>query len=64
MELHQTSSQFISLIDVAGGYSGAALSISEASPHVTCSVLDDLPDVAKASTSADVMYNAGDMFET
>nr|TKW26355.1 hypothetical protein SEVIR_3G183200v2 [Setaria viridis] len=55
-----------SLIDVAGGLGGAAQSISKAFPHVTCSVLDLPHVVAKAasSTSANVKYVAGDMFES
>ncbi|KAF8779403.1 hypothetical protein HU200_002671 [Digitaria exilis] len=53
-----------SLIDVAGGLGGAAQSISEAFPHVVCSVLDLPRVVAKAPTSSGVQYIAGDMFES
>nr|CAB3461366.1 unnamed protein product [Digitaria exilis] len=53
-----------SLIDVAGGLGGAAQSISEAFPHVVCSVLDLPRVVAKAPTSSGVKYIAGDMFES
>nr|CAB3446471.1 unnamed protein product [Digitaria exilis] len=54
----------ISLIDVAGGLGGAAHAISNAFPHLECSVLELPHVVANAPTGTKVKYMAGDMFES
>ncbi|CAN6251317.1 unnamed protein product [Urochloa humidicola] len=53
-----------SLIDVAGGLGGAAHAISEAFPHLECSVLELPHVVANAPTGTKVKYIDGDMFES
>ncbi|CAL5022407.1 unnamed protein product [Urochloa decumbens] len=53
-----------SLIDVAGGLGGAAHAISEAFPHLECSVLELPHVVANAPTGTKVKYISGDMFES
>lgn len=53
-----------SLIDVAGGLGGAAQAISNAFPHLECSVLELPHVVANAPTGTKVQYMAGDMFES
>ncbi|KAM3411769.1 hypothetical protein ACQJBY_003436 [Aegilops geniculata] len=53
-----------SLVDVGGGLGAAAQVISEAFPHVECSVLELEHVVSKAPTGTSVKYVAGDMFES
>jgi hypothetical protein len=52
-----------SLVDIGGGLGAAAQVISEAFPHVECSVLDLEHVIAKAPVGTNVKYVAGDMFE-
>ncbi|XBJ11625.1 O-methyltransferase ZRP4 [Aegilops tauschii subsp. strangulata] len=53
-----------SLVDVGGGLGAAAQVISEAFPHVECSVLELEHVVSKAPAGTSVKYVAGDMFES
>ncbi|CAO2144024.1 unnamed protein product [Urochloa humidicola] len=53
-----------SLIDVAGGHGAAAVAISNAFPHIECSVLDLAHVVATAPACTGITYIAGDMFES
>ncbi|KAE8817597.1 O-methyltransferase ZRP4 [Hordeum vulgare] len=53
-----------SLVDVGGGLGAAAQVISEAFPHVECSVLELEHVVSKAPTGTGVKYVAGDMFQS
>ncbi|OEL36059.1 5-pentadecatrienyl resorcinol O-methyltransferase [Dichanthelium oligosanthes] len=52
-----------SLVDVAGGFGGAAATIAAAFPDLKCTVLDLPQVVAKAPSGTNVQYVAGDMFE-
>ncbi|XP_047045402.1 O-methyltransferase ZRP4-like isoform X2 [Lolium rigidum] len=53
-----------SLVDIGGGLGAAAQVISEAFPHVECSVLDLEHVVSNAPTGTNVKYVAGDMFQS
>ncbi|KAF6985597.1 hypothetical protein CFC21_003438 [Triticum aestivum] len=53
-----------SLVDVGGGLGAAAQVISEAFPHLQCSVLELEHVVSKAPAGTCVKYVAGDMFES
>lgn len=53
-----------SLVDVAGGHGAATQAISNAFPHIDCSVLELSHVVASAPDRAGVKYIAGDMFES
>ncbi|VAH21158.1 unnamed protein product [Triticum turgidum subsp. durum] len=53
-----------SLVDVGGGLGAAAQVISEAFPHMECSVLELEHVVSKAPAGTSVKYVAGDMFES
>uniref|UniRef100_A0ACD5U1G4 Uncharacterized protein n=1 Tax=Avena sativa TaxID=4498 RepID=A0ACD5U1G4_AVESA len=53
-----------SLVDIGGGIGEAAQVISEAFPHVECSVLDLEHVVSNAPAGTKVKYVAGDMFES
>ncbi|CAN6300629.1 unnamed protein product [Urochloa humidicola] len=53
-----------SLVDVAGGFGGAAAAIAAAFPDLKCTVLDLPQVVAKAPSGTNVQYVAGDMFES
>ncbi|KAK3118545.1 hypothetical protein QOZ80_9BG0701200 [Eleusine coracana subsp. coracana] len=53
-----------SLIDVAGGLGAAAQAISNAFPHMECSVLELAHVVANAPAGTNLNYIAGDMFES
>ncbi|KAK1699179.1 hypothetical protein QYE76_015876 [Lolium multiflorum] len=53
-----------SLVDIGGGLGAAAQVISEAFPHVECSVLDLEHVVSNAPVGTNVKYVAGDMFQS
>nr|CAB3495689.1 unnamed protein product [Digitaria exilis] len=53
-----------SLVDVAGGLGGAAAAVAAALPDLKCTVLDRPQVIAKAPSSTNVQYVAGDMFES
>uniref|UniRef100_A0ACD5T8I9 Uncharacterized protein n=1 Tax=Avena sativa TaxID=4498 RepID=A0ACD5T8I9_AVESA len=53
-----------SLVDIGGGLGEAAQVISEAFPHVECSVLDLEHVVSNAPAGTNVKYVAGNMFES
>ncbi|KAM0829663.1 hypothetical protein ACQ4PT_066750 [Festuca glaucescens] len=53
-----------SLVDIGGGLGAAPQIISEAFPHVECSVLDLEHVVSNAPTGTNVKYVAGDMFQS
>ncbi|WVZ53586.1 hypothetical protein U9M48_004504 [Paspalum notatum var. saurae] len=49
-----------SLVDVGGGYGGAAKAIARAFPHINCSVLD----IEQAPSDGTVLFMSGNMFES
>ncbi|KAJ1296790.1 hypothetical protein BS78_01G329400 [Paspalum vaginatum] len=53
-----------SLVDVGGGFGGAAAAIAAAFPHLKCSVLDLPHVVAGAPSDTNVQFIAGDMFKS